>query len=521
MDGPCAGREHRIIMAETKYKKREPVQSNIYGMLPPQATDLEEAVLGALMLERVPANIWSIVRPEMFYETRHQLICKSIFELRNADKPIDILTVKANLSVAGELERIGGAYYLTELTNRVSGAKNIEFHIAIIHEKFISRELIRMATGMVQSCYSDGADPLAEMGLMVAEMNNLKKGIFRRTDKTMQEVIAEAKTERKKPKKKGLLGHSTGSKGLDHILRGYQKNQFVVIAGRPGMAKTTEAISQALDLGYREKDEQKSEEVPTAFFSLEMSNVPLAYRALANISSIPTLKISSNELNEQEEQRLNYYEERLAKSQIYLDDTPGLTIDEFEAKAALLVATKGVQVIFIDYLQLMLGSPYKKYGTREEIVSDISRRLKLAAKNLDITVVALCQLSRAVENRANTLPQLSDLRESGSIEQDADVVILLWRPEYYEAIIDKLGEVNIDLFNFKLTEFKGLIMNIVAKCREQKTGKVPLKCDLSIMKVYDHPAVLDALQTQQHKLEYGMPGLIASQPTTEERKEVF
>ncbi len=476
-----------------KNRVTNPTPYSGLGKLPPQATELEELVLGGLLLERVNNNIWALLRPEMFYKDNHQTICRALFELREAKTPIDLGTVRNQLRKTGKLEEIGGAYYLTELTSNVASVANMEYHIAIIHEKFLSRSLIGLAHNLSQNCYEDTSNPLHEIGVLVAALNNLKKGIFKRTDKTIKELLIEARTARQKPHKGGLIGISTGSKGLDYITEGYQGNQLIIIAGRPGMAKTAEMCSQIVSIGFREEASNKLEEIPVAGFSLEMSNISLVNRVLSNVSSIHTTKIKKNTLTEQENERLDYYEGRLSTSPIFLDDTPGLTINEFEAKAALLVATHGVRVIFIDYLQLMLGDPTKKYQSREAEVADISRRLKVVAKELDITIVALCQLSREVEKRKLNIPVLSDLRESGSIEQDADVVIFLWRPEYYQELMESLKELDIRLFDFKLTEFNGLIVNIVAKCRDEATGKVPLKFDGKTMRVYDHPQVLDSL----------------------------
>lgn len=480
-----------------------------FGKLPPQAVDLEEIVLGALLLVKVSASIHTSIKTEFFYDARHQQIHKAITELRFEKSPIDLLTVKAKLKKLGKLEEIGGAYYLTELTNRVASADNIEFHIRIIHEKFLQREIIRIGSESLNKMYDDTSDPFEQMVYILRGISDLKNNIFKRTEKRADQLMFEAIEEMHRPKPKGLLGLSTGLRGVDHITQGDQEGQLIIVAARPAMGKTAEMCSEIINccFGIDSKTKQietLKEQIPVACFSLEMRAVQLTFRMVSNMSEIDNLKIKKNQLTDQEQVRFEEFADKFSEAPIFIDDTPGLTIDEFETKAAMLVALYGVKKIFIDYLQLMKGERGKKYGNRDAEIGDITRRLKTCANELGITIIVLCQLNREVEKRKWCKPTLADLRESGSIEQDADVVRFLWRPEYYPEVMKELSgadaKIRMTLFNIDITEFQGLIICIIAKCREERTGDVPLKFKGSIMRVYDHVLVLDAIEAQANDM---------------------
>lgn len=489
------------------------------GKLPPQACDIEEAILGALMLtKQINPSVFNSIKPEYFYKDNHQKIYQAILTLRYNKKPIDILTVTAQLRSVGELEMIGGAYYITELTNRVASANNIETHILIVHQMFLKRELIRIGTDCINHMYDDTYDPFDEIRSVVKQISDLEREIFKQTAKTAAELMHEAIQEMNRPKPEGLLGSSTGMKGIDHITQGDQPGQLRIIAARPAMGKTAYMCSEMVNCAF-EKDDKgnivfKKEPEPVACFSLEMKAVQLTFRMVANISDIDTNKIKKNQLTDQEQDRFYEYADLYSQAPILIDDTPGLTIDEFEVKAAMLVLLHGVRKIYIDYLQLMKGERAKKYnGNRDSEIGDITRRLKTCANELGITIIALSQLSREVEKRANCKPQLSDLRESGSIEQDADVVMFLWRPEYYPEVIRNLlsspdGGIYLKRFGLKITDYEGLIIAIIAKCREEEAGDIPLKCKLNIMRIVDHTVMLDYLnpkQTDLFKLDLNAP----------------
>ncbi|QTE37499.1 replicative DNA helicase [Mucilaginibacter gossypii] len=435
------------------------------GKLQPQATDLEEAVLGALMLERdALSEVIDLLKPEVFYQTNNGKIFAVIKTLFEKNEPIDILTVTAALRKAGDLEMIGGAYYITQLTERVASAANIQFHSHIILQKHIQRELIRIATDIINVAYEDTSDvfellDLAEKNLFDIGQNNLKRD-SRMMDDLLHETLANI--EALKDKKDGLTGIPSGFTKLDRVTSGWQRSDLVIIAARPAMGKTAFVLSCARNAAV---DFDK----PVVVFSLEMSSVQLVNRLVSGESEIEQEKIRKGNLEDFEWQKIHNSVGRLERSKLIIDDTPSLTIFEFRAKCRRLKSQHDIQLIIVDYLQLMQGkSPDNKFGggNREQEIGSISRALKSVAKELDVPVLALSQLSRAVENRpgGSKRPMLSDLRESGSIEQDADMVLFLYRPEYYGLTEDEDGNPTA-----------GIGEVIIAKHRNGETGAVPLK----------------------------------------------
>jgi replicative DNA helicase len=434
------------------------------GKLPPQAIDLEEAVLGALMLEKdALSSVIDILKPEVFYKDNHQKIFQAIKILFEKTSPVDILTVTAQLRQQGELEMIGGAYYITELTNRVASAANIEYHSRIIIQKFIQRELIRISTDVIQSAYEDTTDVLdlldkAEKNLFEIAQNNLRRD-SRKMDDLMHETLKEI--EALKDKKDGLTGVASGFTDLDRMTSGWQKSDLVIIAARPAMGKTAFVLSCARNAAV---DFNK----PVVVFSLEMSSVQLVNRLISGETQIEQEKIRKGNLEEWEWQQIHSKIGRLEQAPLIIDDTPALNIFEFRAKCRRLKSQHDIQLIIIDYLQLMQGKggEGKGSGNREQEIGSISRALKSVAKELNVPVIALSQLSRAVENRpgGSKRPMLSDLRESGSIEQDADMVLFLYRPEYYGLEVDEDNNPT-----------QGVGEVIIAKHRNGETGRVRLK----------------------------------------------
>lgn len=432
------------------------------GKLPPQATDLEEAVLGALMLEKdALSSVIDILKPDVFYRDNHQRIFQAIRTLFEKTSPVDILTVTAQLRSQGELEMIGGAYYITELTNRVASAANIEYHSRIIIQKFIQRELIRISTDVINSAYEDTTDVLdlldkAEKNLFEIAQNNLRRD-SRKMDDLLHETLKEM--EALKDKKDGLTGIASGFTDLDRMTSGWQKSDLVIIAARPAMGKTAFVLSCARNAAV---DFDK----PVVVFSLEMSSIQLVNRLVSGETEIEQEKIRKGTLEEWEWQQIHSKIGRLEQAPLIIDDTPGLNIFEFRAKCRRLKSQHDIQLIIIDYLQLMQGKADGKNGNREQEIGSISRALKSVAKELNVPVIALSQLSRAVENRpgGSKRPMLSDLRESGSIEQDADMVLFLYRPEYYGLEQDEDGNPT-----------QGVGEIIIAKHRNGETGRVRLK----------------------------------------------
>lgn len=408
------------------------------GKLPPQALEMEEAVLGALMIEKdALTTVVDILKPESFYKDAHKEIYRAILDLFAQSEPVDILTVTQQLRATAKLEIAGGPFYITELTSRVNSAANIEAHARIITQQAIKRELITIASEIQRDAYEDTTDVFqlldrTEQNLFTISESNIRKN-FADMRTLMQQAIKEL--EAKKDHEDGLTGVPTGFSALDRITSGWQRSDLVILAARPGMGKTAFVVSAmrnaAVDFN-----------MGVAIFSLEMSSVQLVNRLISAEAELESEKIKKGNLAQYEWEQLHYKIRNLESAPIFIDDTPALSILELRAKCRRLKAQHDIQLVIIDYLQLMSGDSSGKGGggNREQEIASISRALKNIAKELDIPVIALSQLSRAVETRGGEKkPQLSDLRESGSIEQDADMVIFLYRPEYYGITQDENG----------------------------------------------------------------------------------
>ena len=433
----------------------------VFGKVPPQARDLEEAVLGAIMIDKdALAIVLEILSPESFYVDAHQHIYKSMLQLFEDSKPVDMLTVSEELKSMGKLEGIGGPYALVELTNRVANAANIEYHARIIAQKHIQRELIRVSNQTIRDAYEDTTDVFdlldeAEGSLFKITQNNISKSV---EPLGSLSGLALKQIEELSKKEDGLTGVPTGFRDLDLLTSGWQPSDLVIIAARPSMGKTAFTLALARNAAV---DHQK----PVAVFSLEMANLQLAMRLISAEAEIPGDKLRNGRLaNDQEWQRVHRTIEKFDKVPIFIDDTPAINIFELRAKCRRLRKQHGIELIIIDYLQLMTGSGDAR-GNREQEVSSISRALKSLAKELSVPVIALSQLSRAVESRGGSKrPMLSDLRESGAIEQDADIVTFLYRPEYYGIYQDEEGR-----------DTQGLTEVIVAKHRNGAVDTVRLR----------------------------------------------
>src|ERR1700748_3743115 len=413
----------------------------VYGKVPPQAKDLEEAVLGAIMLEKSAFDtVAEILKPECFYMDAHQKVFKAMQTLQQKSQPIDILTVVEELKMRQELEMVGGPYFVTRLTNAVVSAANIETHARIILQKFIQRELIRISGEIIGDAYEDSTDVFdllddAESKLFEITNNHLRKN-FDSIDTVLVKTIQRIEDLRHKQEE--LTGVPSGFPSLDRITYGWQSTDLIILAARPSVGKTAFALNLARNAALN-----PVKPTPVAFFSLEMSSAQLVQRILSAESEIFMEKIARGRLEEHEMKQL-YKKgiDRLAKAPIFIDDTPALNIFELRAKCRRLKNKHNVGCIIIDYLQLMSGTGENRNGNREQEISRISRDLKGLAKELQVPIIALSQLSREVEKRSqgNKMPQLSDLRESGAIEQDADMVMFLYRPEYYDIPQDEMGD---------------------------------------------------------------------------------
>jgi replicative DNA helicase len=431
---------------QRKRKSAVELGTMVYGKVPPQAKELEEAVLGAVMLEKGAFDvIVEILKPGCFYVEAHQLIFSTMQSLANKSQPIDILTVVEELRTKEELDTVGGAYYLTRLTNAVVSSANIEAHARIILQKFIQRELIRVSGEIINDAFEDSTDVFdllddAESKLYEITNNNLRKN-FETIDSVLVNTIKRIEDLRNK--NEDLTGVTSGYPSLDRVTYGWQKTDLIILAARPAVGKTAFALNLARNAALL-----AGKPTPVAFFSLEMSASQLVQRILAAESEIWLEKISRGKMEEHEMKQLYARGvQRLSQAPLFIDDTPALNIFELRAKCRRLKNKHNIGLIIVDYLQLMSGTGDGRNSNREQEISNISRNLKALAKELSIPIIALSQLSRAVETRGagkdgTKMPQLSDLRESGAIEQDADMVMFMYRPEYYDITSNEMGENN-------------------------------------------------------------------------------
>jgi replicative DNA helicase len=398
------------------------------GKLPPQALDLEEAVIGAMMIDKKGVDeVIDLLQPDAFYKLAHQNIFESILNLFQNSQPIDLLTVSSDLRKNGKLESVGGDYYLVQLTQKVASSAHIEFHARIILQKFIQRSLIRISNEIIESSYKESTDVFDLLDEAESKLYDVAQGNIKKSSDTAQNLVMLAKKKIQEiANKDGLSGISTGFEKLDTLTSGWQPSDLIIIAARPGMGKTALTLSMARNIAV-------IKQVPVAFFSLEMSSVQLITRLISAETGLSSEKLRTGKLADHEWKQLNVKVGDLEKAPLFIDDTPALSIFDLRAKARRLASQHQIKLIVVDYLQLMTAGNNNKAGNREQEISTISRNLKSLAKELNIPVIALSQLSRAVETRGGTKrPQLSDLRESGAIEQDADIVSFIYRPEYYQ-----------------------------------------------------------------------------------------
>ena len=399
------------------------------GKLQPQVLDLEEAVLGAMMIDKKGVDdVIDILQPDAFYKEGHKHIFEAIVQLFTETQPIDLLTVSAQLKKNAKLDLAGGDFYLIQLTQKISSSAHIEFHSRIILQKFIQRSLIRISTEIIEDSYDETTDVFDLLDRAESKLYEVTQGNIKRSSETAQSLVLQAKKRIEEiAGQEGLSGVATGFDKLDKITSGWQPSDLIIIAARPAMGKTAFVLSMArnmaIDFG-----------MPVALFSLEMASVQLITRLISSETGLSSEKLRTGKLEKHEWEQLSTKVKNLEKAPLFIDDTPSLSIFDLRAKARRLVSQHGIRIIIVDYLQLMTaGGNGKGGGNREQEISTISRNLKALAKELNVPVIALSQLSRAVETRGSSKrPLVSDLRESGAIEQDADIVSFLYRPEYYK-----------------------------------------------------------------------------------------
>ena len=435
-----------------------------YGKQQPQDLEIEEVVLGALMLEK---NAYSIVcdilSPDCFYDNANAKIYEAIQALGAKQRPIDMLTVTEQLRNNGTLDEAGGPVRISTLTSRVTSAANVEYHARIVAQKYLARELISFSSQIGTLAFDESIDVYDLMQEAEGKLFEISKKTLKRDVTQIDPIINEAiaKIQDAANRDSGLSGLQTGFRAIDKVTSGWQNSDLIIIAARPAMGKTALVLSMAKNMAV-------DYNIPVAFFSLEMSNLQLVNRLISNVCSLKSETIKSGQLQPQEWDNLMSRVKNLYSAPLYVDDTPSLSVFELQTKARRLVSEKGVKIIIIDYLQLMNASGMK-FGSREQEVSTISRSLKQLAKELDIPIIALSQLNRSVEQRGDDRngkrPQLSDLRESGAIEQDADIVCFIHRPSYYlKSSEDAEGN-----------DIRGLAEFIIAKHRSGATDDVKLR----------------------------------------------
>jgi replicative DNA helicase len=462
---------------DRKNRRKTPLDLStmVYGKVPPQAKDLEEAVLGAMMLEKGAFDtVIEILKPECFYVDAHQRIFRAMTSLANKSQPIDMLTVVEELRFKEELDMVGGPYYVTKLTNAVVSSANIDAHARIILQKFIQRELIRISGEIIGDAYEDSTDVFdlldqAESKIYEVTSNHLKNN-YESIDSVLVKTIQ--RIEDLRHRNEDITGVPSGFPSLDRVTYGWQNTDLIILAARPAVGKTALALNLARNAALH-----PTKPTPVAVFSLEMSAGQLVQRILSAESEIWLEKISRGKMEEHEMKQL-YQKgiQRLAQAPIFVDDTAALNIFELRAKCRRLKNLNNIGMIIIDYLQLMSGTGENRNGNREQEISTISRGLKALAKELQVPIIALSQLSREVEKRkdGNKMPQLSDLRESGAIEQDADMVCFIYRPEYYDVTQNEMGESN-----------RGETHIRIAKHRNGTLETIKLRAMLHIQKFVD------------------------------------
>ena len=446
---------------KTTREQRKQLADNTLGFIPPQDLECEKVVLGALLIDKYAyVKVYDSLKPESFYDPRNQKVYAAICELSTEGSPVDIVTVTDRLQKNGHLDEAGGPGYVMELSSRVASSANIEYHANVVAQKSLLRQLVSFGSEVYTGALAPTADVDEVMQFAEGKLFEIASSGIKREMCHVWEAVKESnqKMMRAFSNKGELTGIPTGYIKLDENTNGWQDSDFIVVAGRPAMGKTSFALCLL-------KNAAVDYNIPTAFFSLEMSKVQLADRLISNVTQIETEKIQYGQLSEEELSRYDKIIPSLMDAPIYIDDTQCLSIMEFMTKARRVVREHGVKLIMIDYLQLMNANGLR-FSSRQEEVSLISRSLKGLAKELNIPVIALSQLNRGVEAREGVegkRPQLSDLRESGAIEQDADMVIFVHRPDYYR--IEKDGNGN---------DLRGLAQIIIAKNRKGATGDVLL-----------------------------------------------
>lgn len=430
-----------------------PSKEKITGKVPPQNVDAEKSLLGAVLIdEESLADISEHVTPKDFYEKNHSIIYGAMMSLYEKHKPVDLLTLTDELKRKKQLELVGGSAYLTELTNYVPTAAHAEAYAELVAQKAVRRRLIKASGDISELGYDEDTSTEELLEKAEAELFSVSDQSLKQDLVSIESILTESfdRMEELHRNKGSIRGIKTGYKDLDNMTAGLQRSDLIVLAARPAMGKTTLVTNLAYNVATIAKQS-------VLFFSLEMSKEQLVDRMLADASGVDAWNIRTGNLSDDDFGKLSEAMGELAEAPIFIDDTPGMSVLEMRTKARRANHEQPLGLIVIDYLQLMQGSG-RSDGNRVQEVSEISRGLKLIARELNVPVIALSQLSRSVESRSPQIPQLADLRESGSIEQDADIVMFIYREAYYNPETDRENITDL----------------IIAKHRNGPTGKIEL-----------------------------------------------
>lgn len=437
-----------------------------HGKVQPQAVDLEEAVICAMMIEpdACAIGMTRIKSGNMFYKDQHKVIFEAMQSLYNKNAPVDMLTVTQELKALGTLEQAGGGYYITLISDKISSSANLEYHIAIINQKYLRREIIRLSSEAIRESFEDTEDVFDSIDKITIELIDLYNTINTSNTQHVGDIAAYNANIIKNLGKRELTGLVSGFKLVDMVTSGFQNGDLIIIAGRPGMGKTAFGVSMMFNMSINFN-------IPIGFISLEMTKSQVVMRLQSIMMNMRFPDLRNGNLNDDQKSLLDENVRKLKSVTAYIDDTPTMSIVQMRAKAMNMVKNHKVKMIMVDYLQLMTGVN-KWNQNREQEVSTISRGLKALAKELNIPIIAFSQLSRKVEDRpgGDKRPKLSDLRESGAIEQDADLVMFLYRPEYYGIKEDAEGNS---------MENKGVVL--IEKHRNGRTGEFKLTFNKELM----------------------------------------
>ncbi|MCX7817436.1 MAG: replicative DNA helicase [Syntrophales bacterium] len=435
-------------------KRKKENSSGVKHRVPPQNIEAEQSVLGSILLDnKALYTVQEILTAKDFYRESHRKIFTAIQDLTERNEPVDLITLSNLLKDRNELDAVGGISYLSTLVDAVPSAANVDHYAKIVKEKAILRKLIDTATEILEKTYNADGDieeVLDEAEHAIFEISEHK---VRSSFTSLREIIKHSfiTIENLSKRRELVTGIPTGFEKIDELTAGLQKSDLIIIAGRPSMGKTAFALNIAQYVAIEKG-------IPVAIFSLEMAKEQIAMRLLASTAKVDSHRLRKGFLGETDWPKLATAAGLLADAPIFIDDTPAITVLEMKAKARRLKAEQGLGLIILDYLQLMRSTGYKE--SREQEISEISRSLKALAKELNVPVIALSQLNRKVEDRTNRRPQMADLRESGAIEQDADVIAFIYRDEVYNR-----SEDNPE---------KGIAEVIIAKQRNGPTGTIKL-----------------------------------------------